>query len=287
MRQVRCGLAVLWVLSLVVAAGAEPAPVKVMSFNVRQGTARDGDNRWELRRGLVCELVRAEAPDVLGLQEALRFQLDELRQALPGYAEVGVGRDGGKKGEYSAILYRADRFDLTDAETFWLSDTPGEVSNTWKAACLRVCTWGRFVERDTGRAFYHYNTHLDHVSQPAREKSVRLIVDRIGSRAHPDPFVLTGDLNAGEANPAILFLLAKGEFAAQPVAMVDTFRVLYPEAKEVGTFNGFAGKADGEKIDFILAAPSTEVLAVAIVRTGRDGRYPSDHFPVTATLRFR
>jgi endonuclease/exonuclease/phosphatase family metal-dependent hydrolase len=272
-----------------------PLEVSVMSFNIRYGMAGDGENRWENRRQMVFDTVGKYDPDVVGLQEALGFQIDEICKALPQYAMIGVGRDDGKtKGEYSAILYRRERFEVEQGGTFWLSDTP-EIpgSITWGNACTRICTWARFVERKTGRAFYHYNLHLDHISQPSREKSVVLLAERIRTRKNSDPFVVSGDFNAGENNPAILFLKGKATVPGKdnanvgnPVPMVDTFRVLHPDANDVGTFNGFKGDGTGEKIDFVLTTSDVQALDAQIIRDNVNDRYPSDHFPVTARLRF-
>lgn len=263
--------------------------VSVMSFNIRYGTANDGANRWVNRREMVFEVVRKHRPDVVGLQEALGYQIDEICKAVPGYARIGVGREDGKtEGEFSAILYRRDKFEVKQNGTFWLSDTP-EVpgSITWGNACTRICTWGRFQEKNTGRAFYLYNLHLDHVSQPSREKSMILLVKRIVGRKRPDPFVVTGDFNAGEKNPAILLLKGKDKAdSANPIPMVDTFRVLHGDAKKVGTFNGFKGTDTGGKIDYVLTTSDVRVLDAQILHDNDDGRYPSDHFPVTARLRF-
>lgn len=258
---------------------AESFDVDVMSFNIRYGTTRDGENHWDNRKGQVIDVIRQYSPDVLGLQEALRFQMDEIRKSLPQYGETGVGRDGGTEGEYSAILYRLDRFDVYESGTFWLSDTPEVPSTHWGNRIRRICSWARLLDRQSGLAFYIYNTHLDHRSQPSREKSVRLIVDFIQKRTHPDPFVLTGDFNAGEDNPAIEYLKGKGK-------MADTFRILHPEAEVVGTFNGFKGRSNGPKVDCIFVSPSVTTLHASIVRTEKEGRYPSDHFPVTANLQF-
>jgi len=272
-----------------------PLEVSAMSFNIRYGTAGDGPNHWDKRKELVFDVLRKHSPDVVGLQEALGFQINEICKALPQYAMIGVGRDDGKtKGEYSAILYRHERFEVEQGGTFWLSDTP-EVpgSITWGNACTRICTWARFVERKTGRAFYHYNLHLDHISQPSREKSVVLLAERIRSRKNSDPFVVSGDFNAGENNPAILFLKGKSAVPGKdnanvenPVPMVDTFRALHPDANDVGTFNGFKGDETGEKIDFVLTTSDVRAIYAQIIRDNTDGRYPSDHFPVTARLRF-
>lgn len=260
--------------------GTAPEPLTVMSFNIRYGTADDGPNRWELRRAQMIELLSAQQPDVLGVQEALHFQIDEILKALPDYRMVGVGRsDGGQDGEYSAILYRASRLTIRRTATFWFSDTPEIVaSNTWGNAIERICTWALFDDKQ-GRSFYVYNLHLDHISQPSREKSVGLLLNRIAARAPTAPVVVTGDFNTGETNPATQAMLQ---------VFRDTFRVLHPDAKEAGTANQFTlGRTNSEKIDYIFVERETEVLSADIVRTSVAGRYPSDHFPVVARIRLR
>ena len=260
-----------------------------MTFNVRYATANDGENRWANRKALMFDVIRDANADLIGLQEALDAQLGEIVAASPAYGVVGVGRDDGKtRGEYSAILYRRDRFHVSDAGTFWFSDTPAVIaSRTWGNNITRICTWARFIDRG-GRAFWHYNLHLDHESQPSRERSAALLAERIASRAYPgEPVIVTGDFNAGEDNPAIGALLGPRPNNQAPY-LVDTFRVRHPDEKTVGTFSGFVStEINGPKIDYILVLPGTEVLDAAIVRTSRDGRYPSDHFPVTARVRFR
>lgn len=289
----RPSLTALLVLTATLLAGApaaQPAPgepLHVMSFNIRYGTAEDGENHWSARREFLFDVLRERNADLVGLQEALAFQIDEIESAVPGYAVVGVGRDdAGEAGEFSAILFRKGRFRVAEAGTFWFSDTP-EVpgSASWGNTITRICTWARFVDRD-GRGFYLFNLHLDHRSQPSRERSVALLRQRIAARAFPaDPVVVTGDFNAGEDNPALEALVSSGNPSSP---FVDTYRVLYPGEKGVGTFTGFTlGSTDGAKIDYVLVQPGTEVLSAEIVRTSRDGRYPSDHFPVAATIRLR
>jgi endonuclease/exonuclease/phosphatase family metal-dependent hydrolase len=271
-------------------SGALPDPeLTVMSFNIRYGTANDGENRWENRRQMVFDVIAEHRPDVLGLQEALKFQIDAILAGVPGYVLIGVGReDGREKGEYSCILYRTDRLDAAASGTFWLSDTPDVPGSiTWGNACTRVCTWGRFVDRATGRGFCMYNTHLDHVSQPAREKGAAQIARHIAEQAQGTPYILTGDFNAGEGNPAIRYLKGEQPLDGQTVGVTlqDSFRIVHPDEKEVCTFNSFGGRTNGDKIDYIFVGPGWKVLEAAILKTNIDGRYPSDHYPLTARLR--
>jgi endonuclease/exonuclease/phosphatase family metal-dependent hydrolase len=260
-------------------------PLTVMSFNIRYGTASDGENHWSRRRELLFDVVREQNADLIGVQEALAFQIDEILVAAPGYAVVGVGRDDGKaKGEFSAILFRRDRFRVADSGTFWFSDTPAVPgSKSWGNNITRISTWARFVDRD-GSAFWHFNLHLDHQSQPSRERSTELLLQRIMARTVPtEPVVVTGDFNVGEDNLAIKTLLSAKSGAAAP--FLDTFRVRHPQATEVGTFNSFTfGKPGQDKIDYVLVQPGTDVLAAEIIRTSRNERYPSDHFPVVARI---
>jgi endonuclease/exonuclease/phosphatase family metal-dependent hydrolase len=281
-------LAALGAVFIATWAGAQPTtadPLRVVSFNIRYGTANDGENEWPKRRDLLFEVMRELDADVVGLQEALAFQIDEIAAAVPGYAAIGVGRDDAARvGEHTAILFRTSRFRVADAGTFWFSDTPEvPASRSWGNRITRISTWARLIDR-SGRGFYLFNLHLDHESQPSREQSVALLARRIAGRAFPsEPVVVTGDFNAGERNPAMAALVSASDPASR---FVDTFRALHPAATDVGTFSGFEyGKTGGEKIDYVFVQPGTEVLSAEIVRTSRDSRYPSDHFPVAATIR--
>jgi len=262
---------------------AQPSPpdtLRVMSFNIRYGTANDGDDHWDRRKALLVDVIRSEAPDVIGVQEALYAQLAYIMEALPEYAMVGVGRDDGQRaGEYSSILYRTSRLTASRSDTFWFSDTPERVaSKHWGNTITRICTWAQLATPD-GRSLYVYNVHLDHQSQPSREKAASLLRARIDARDPKLPVVVMGDFNAGETNAAVASMTAGG-------VLRDTFRVRHSDASPVGTFTGFkSGQVNGEKIDHIFATADWEVLDAAIVRTDRNKRYPSDHFPVTATLR--
>jgi endonuclease/exonuclease/phosphatase family metal-dependent hydrolase len=262
--------------------------IRAMSFNIRYGTAADGEHAWPLRRELTFRVIREFAPTVLGVQEALQFQLDETGDVLPDHGMVGVGReDGVELGEYSAIFYDRQRLELLEHDTFWLSDTPAVPgSMSWGNRITRIATWARFRDRVTSATFYVFNTHWDHESQPSRERSAALIIERIRARAHPeDPVLLMGDFNAGEDNAAFQALLAPRDAVPGNVPLYDTFRAVHPAARETGTFNAFRGDRSGPKIDAILASPEWQTLDAAIVLLEENGRYPSDHYPVTAVLR--
>lgn len=263
------------------AAQTTADPLRVMSFNIRYGTASDGDDVWQNRRDLVADVIRDFGPAILGVQEALDFQVEALAAALPGLRVVGVGRDDGEAaGEWAAILVDTARVEIVDEGTFWFSDTP-EVpgSTSWGNRITRICTWARVRDRQTRGVFYVYNNHWDHESQPSRERSAELLRQRIAGVADPDaPVLVLGDFNAGEDNPAFGSLV-------EGTGLRDAFRAVHPDASEAGTFNGFEGRVDGDKIDAILVSDGWCVEAAAIDRTSRAGRYPSDHFPVTAVVR--
>ncbi len=292
-------------------AQAGPPPpmgtkLTLLTFNIRYDNPADGPDGWPKRRDQVVDLIKDHHPDAVGLQEVLKNQLDDLTSGLPGYGAIGVGRDDGQeKGEYSCILFRKDRFRAEESGTFWLSGTPDVPgSNTWNAACVRVCTWARLTETSAGgagvapaapRSFYLFNTHMDHQSQDARDRGAELIARRMAARAHPEiPAILTGDLNAGEKNSAVMFLTGRAprarlEVSPAPPAtgLVDSFRVAHPDETDAGTFHAFKGPAGDthRKIDYILVPRGATVLEASIDRRERAGRYPSDHYAVTARVR--
>lgn len=254
--------------------------IDIMCFNVRFATANDGENRWELRRAFCIEVIREASPDLLLVQEALKSQVDEILTAMPDYEHFGCGRDDAKEaGEYSAIFFKKGKFKLVSSGWFWLSDTP-EVpgSATWGNRVTRICTWAIFEFQD--RRIAVYNTHLDHESQNSREKSVSMIAKHMSEIAKDLPIIYGGDFNAGESNKAIAMIYSESHRR-----FADTFRVIHPSATDVGTFHAFTGSTKGDKIDYIFVSEHWKVLAAGIDRRSSEGRYPSDHFPITARVQ--
>ena len=261
--------------------------IDALSFNIRFDNPKDGENAWPNRKEMVGQWVKSESPDVIGLQEALRHQIDDIKKVATSYSEYGVGRDDGKsRGEHCTILYLKKRFSLdkSDCGTFWFSDTPEKIaSKSWGNEIPRICTWGRFIEKKTDKGFYVYNVHYDHRSQPSRLGASELIIQRISKRKRSnDPIILMGDFNASENNPAIKI------FKDEPLNLVDTFRVVKPDEKMVKTFHGFRGGSfSGGKIDHVFMLPKMgKVSSAEIVRFNKEKRYLSDHYPVRAKLSF-
>ena len=261
--------------------------IDALSFNIRFDTSKDGENAWPKRKEMVGQWVKSESPDVIGLQEALRHQIDDIKKIATAYSEYGVGRDDGKsRGEHCTILYLKKRFSLdkSDCGTFWFSDTPEKIaSKSWGNEIPRICTWARFIEKKTDKGFYVYNVHYDHRSQPSRLGASELIIQRISKRKRSnEPIILMGDFNASENNPAIKI------FKDEPLNLVDTFRVVKPDEKMVKTFHGFRGGSfSGGKIDHVFMLPKMgKVSSAEIVRFNKEKRYLSDHYPVRAKLSF-
>ncbi len=267
---------------------AAAEPIRVMSFNLRYGTANDGENRWELRKEFVADTIRASDPDLLGTQETVGFQRDFLAAELSGYANLGVGRDdGGDEGEMMAVFYKTSRFEQLDEGHFWLSESPDKVgSKSWDSSLPRMCTWVKLRDRTApdDRPILLMNTHFDHRGPVARRESaviIRRMADRLGEGCD---IVVTGDFNAAINSDPHRTLVRTGPEAGR---FVDTYAVAAPEGEPgEGTFSGFlSSEVDGNRIDWLLVRGEWEVVSAKINRTAREGRTPSDHFPVEAVLR--
>jgi endonuclease/exonuclease/phosphatase family metal-dependent hydrolase len=285
-RQAARGRAVVVIaVALIVDSGvaSSQAPIRVMSFNIRYGTAPDGDHVWPNRRALVTSVVLDHAPHVLGVQEALRGQLDELAPSLPRHRELGVGRDDGRTaGEYTALYIDTVRFRVVDHGTFWFSDTPSAPGSTsWGNSITRISSWARLADCAAGDTVRVYNLHWDHESQPSRERSARLLLERLATDGAPtDRLIVLGDFNADESNPAFRAVLADSR-----VTLRSAFRVVRPSAAVAGTFNAFRGDSTGGMIDHVLVGPRWMVIDADIDRRRFGPLWPSDHFPVWAIVR--
>lgn len=265
------------------AGEAAPAPaLTVMTYNLRYAGATP-PNAWSQRRPLVREVITNHAPDVIGTQEGLHAQLEELAADLPEYEWTGVGRDGGNKGEFMAVFYRKARLESLSTNHFWLSDTPGVVgSKTWGPKFARMVTWLKFRDRRTSQEFVVFNTHFDHEVQIARERSAELIRQRVATLDAKLPVLVIGDFNAAAgANRAYEIMTNGGYFK-------DAWEIAAQrQGVGIGTFNGFkAANPDGVRIDWILTRGDVAVARAETVTFTRDGQFPSDHFPVVAQVRF-
>lgn len=267
-------------------ANDEDQPIRVMSFNIRYGTANDGENHWDKRKEFLTETIKKFAPDLLGTQETLGFQRDYLAEKLSGYGVEGVGRDDGKeKGEMMALYYRKDRFEKVDGGHFWLSETPEKIgSKSWDSSLPRMVTWVKLkdLKKPDAKPILFFNTHFDHRGPKARLESAKLIRKRIEEMASEHRVILTGDFNADAGSEPYMALFAD----ANDGAVVDAFRKKNPEkGTSEGTFSAFkASEVMGARIDWIGCSSGFSVLDCQIDRTQKEGRTPSDHFPVWAVL---
>lgn len=263
-------------------------PLRVMSFNVRNSNSRDGENAWPKRTELFFATIAAFGPDLIGFQEVLADQYDTIAARLGDYAFAGVARDDGqRKGEWSSIGYRQARFTAVASGNFWLSETP-EIpgSKSWDAALTRLCSWVRLRETATGKEFVYANTHFDHVGKIARQEASKVISQRVSAIAAGAPALLTGDLNINEDNPAYAVFVQPTTPGA--IRWTDAFRAVHPaRGPDEASFNGFKGTTQGSRIDFIFHTDHFVATAAAIDRTSKDGRYPSDHYPVTAVVQWK
>ena len=255
----------------------------LMTINLRYGTANDGEYTWENRRPVMMDMLREHHPDIFGVQEGLRFQLDELIEALPGYACFGEGRDELDKGEHVAVFYNVRRLYCIEGSSFWLSETP-EIpgSKSWESGHSRSVTWGRFQQKSTGVPFYFYNTHFDNHSELARQQSAKLVWSRV--RDNKETTFFTGDFNCNEQSFAWQYLTGKIHLD-ESGGFTDVWHAAEEQKNQVSTYHGYRGLQEANvRIDWILMRPELRVLKAETVIYQSDGMYPSDHFPVYAEV---
>lgn len=257
---------------------------RVMTFNIRYDNTGDGENAWPHRKEMVAGMIRFHGVDIIGLQEALLHQLEDLDGLLPGFSWIGVGRNADGDGEYSAILYNEHRFELLDKRTFWLSQTPDVVGSAgWDAALPRIATYARFEDRVTGKSFSFLNTHFDHIGEIARLKSAEFILDTIGDLAESESVIVMGDLNTTD-NDEPYRVLSENEFAPGRMLLDGFYHSEEPHHGPATTWTGFREIIPDRRIDFIFASDDIRQVRHGILSDRIDGRFPSDHLPVVSDI---
>ncbi len=296
--------------SLAFAVAMNAQSLFVGTYNIRNHNSDDDreGNVWTTRCKVICDQMNFEDPDIFGTQEVLVGQLHDLIGSLDGYAYIGVGRDDGKEdGEYSAIFYKKDRIELIRHDNFWLSETPDRPSLGWDAACIRICTWGEFRQKDTGFKFYYFNLHMDHVGTVARREAAKLAVKKIKEIAKGAPVVLTGDFNVDQNDEIYTIFTTSG-------VLKDSYVCASHRFSENGTFNDFKPLLkSNSRIDHVFVSPAFDVNRYGMLTnmywtrdTAADAdsvkgknapqeldftehtlRTPSDHYPVLVKMNYR
>ena len=261
-------------------------PVRVMTFNIRYDNPADSLDKWAYRKDRAAKAIRFYDADIVGTQEVLHNQLEDLRQRLPGYEVIGVGREDGKeKGEYSALWYRKDRFTAKESGWFWLSETP-EVAGSkgWDGACERIATWAKLQDKLTGQELFVLNTHLDHVGVEARREGVKLVLDKVQELGGDLPVIVTGDFNADPESGVIKQVTD----AADPEHLTDARTVAALVYGPDWTFHDFGRVPmdQRQRIDYVFVKNGLEVLKYGILAEAEGDAWLSDHAPVLVSVKF-
>ena len=255
--------------------------LSVMTFNMRYDNPEDGQNNWRFRRERIAGVIKAQEVDVLGTQELLSNQFNDLSGLLTGYQGVGVGRlDGAESGEYCAVFFRKDRFTLLDSGTFWLSETPEVVGSLgWDGACERIATWVVLRDRD-GRELFFIDTHLAHVGQVARDEGVSLLMKRIETLSGGRPVILTGDFNSEPGSSVVAHVQKDG-------VLRDAKAIAAQRSGTDWSFSDFGQIPEAERplLDYIFVSGDIEAVRYEVLPDIFDGGYVSDHAPVMAVVK--
>ncbi len=255
--------------------------LNIATYNIRYANPGDKGNLWQDRSPHLINLIRFHKIDLFGTQEGLVTQLKDIQQALD-FPYIGVGRDqGDDKGEFSAIFYNPEKFQLLEKGDFWLSETPEKPSKGWDASLNRICSWGKFKSDE--ETFYVFNIHFDHIGQKAREESSKLIVKKMGElNSEKLPTVLMGDFNVTDDNPAYAEIVESGWMKDSKLESQS------PPYGPEGTFTSFDWDFMPDKrIDYIFVSPEFQVKRYGVLSDHYGKKYPSDHFPVMVELKVK
>lgn len=264
---------------MLMTTAAQAQEIIVGSFNIRYDNPKDSGNLWKDRAPIVANLIRFHEFDVLGIQEGLINQIDDISKSLPEYSRYGKGRDDGKDGgEHSAIYFKKDRFKLLKSGDFWLSQTPDKPGLGWDATCCnRICSWVYLEDLKTKKQFYAFNVHFDHQGKIARVESGKLMVAKIKEIAGDKPALLTGDFNGGRDSEWYQTL-------ANSNVVADVYsQAKFPYANN-SSANGFRTPRGNTVIDHIFSTKQFKVSKWGILTDTYFGKFPSDHFPILARV---
>jgi endonuclease/exonuclease/phosphatase family metal-dependent hydrolase len=264
---------------------AKDPVIKVLTYNIRWANPDDAPNTWSARKQKVFSIIRDSKADVFGLQEALLEQVTDLEYAFPDFTRVGVGRDDGKAaGEYSPLFFNEHKYKMISSGTFWLSQTPSVAgSRGWDAACNRVVTWVKLKEYKSGKVFFAFCTHFDHMGEIARRNSANLLLKAVDSLSGNNPAIVLGDFNSKPESEPYQILTDKSD----PKHLVDAKENCKKPVGPKYTYTGFkVGAQPGERIDYIFLKNKVKVLSFRVDDANNGNYYPSDHLPVSAELQF-
>ena len=279
---------IIIVLLLCFVTSLQAQQLTVATYNIRYSITKNHRNDsvfgkdWTRRGPVIASMVRFHDFEIMGIQEGLLHQLEDLKKELPGYDYIGVGRDDGdKEGEHMAVFYKLKKFDVLDHGDFWLSETPDKPSMGWDGTCChRMCTWVYFKDLQSGNSFYFFNTHFDHQAIVARKESSKLMLQKIANIAGDNPVIFMGDLNGDHSSEWYKTLLNSD-------ILNDTFLEADDPYANNGSFNGFGERTSSNSIiDHVFISKHFKTKKWGILTDTYHGKFPSDHFPVMVELKF-
>ena len=256
--------------------------IKTATFNVRMATTEDGVNEWKYRMELVLQTLTVEQFDVIGFQEVLQRQLEDLEKMLPNYTYVGVGReDFGQKGEYAPIFYRADKYKKIESNTFVLADDTLYIGKLgWDAACTRIVTWILLEDVKTKQRFYFFNTHFDHVGKVAQKFSAQLLSEKAFVKNKKHPVIIAGDFNVTSDSEA---------YSIMTKHFQDSKKIATSVTGDPFSYQGFKKIPEDQfvLIDYIFVSKEITVKEYYTIFRENKGVVISDHNVVVAVVDFK
>lgn len=252
---------------------------RIATYNIRYANNKDTGNLWVDRRAVVTNLIRFHAFDILGTQEGLKTQLDDISTALPYFERFGVARDDGNEaGEHAAIFFRSNKYLLIEGGTFWLSQHDDRPGFGWDARHNRICTWVQLQIKESTCKIFVFNAHFDHYGERAREESSKLVLKKIRQIAGTAPVILMGDFNADHDTTCYRLI-------AESPSLEDVYHLADHPYVNNPSFNSWGNPSEENRlIDHIFVSSDFSAIRHGVLTDTYFGKCPSDHFPVTADV---
>lgn len=249
--------------------------IKICTANIRFDNPKDIPFDWNGRREAMSSFLNENEFDLIGTQEGLNPQLQDLASLLKNLKLSESHRRWIADRMYPCIFFNPNKFRVNDSGDIWLSETPTiPASKSFGSAFPRLCTWSKFNNHE----LLFVNLHLDHLQTQTRQEQAKVLVHEISKINDCKHLIMTGDFNEGPLEE-VYKIISNG------LNLRDPWREL-SIIEQATHHNDGVIPPEATRIDWILISKDIKCESIQAYTNSINSVYPSDHFPVFASLKF-